>query len=280
MRATQRQLGLWSKLISKIPFSSKRPIGHDLAGNRYYELPNPVGGRTKRTVEYADSPTSYAYSSPEDYRRGTAQLPVQWTAWMSHTRATPPSMDELRKDAARQAALRVRVAMIEAREKAERIEQGYLLPDGTEAGEQNVPSSLDGDGLIGGVFATTGGSFASSGGTPHASAKFAYPPAPRDKMPKRRGSAPVVDLAQSESIEAPLQSQTSTPEASATDETSPIAPPRAKVDAMSTDANTLRQLAEEDTRRRLRESGVSEEGVGDAGVKGVGKAFRPRKRGA
>ncbi|GMK57351.1 hypothetical protein CspeluHIS016_0401850 [Cutaneotrichosporon spelunceum] len=278
MRATQRQLGVWSKLISKIPFSSKRPIGYDLAGNRYFELPNPAGGRTKRTVEYADSPTSYAYSSPEDYRRGTAQLPVQWTAWMSHTRATPPSMDELRKDAARQAALRVRVAEIEARERAERIEQGYLLPDGAEAGERKVPASLGGN-----VGQT--GEFASAGGTPHASAKFAYPPAPREKLPNR-GSAPVaVDLAKaslepSTSQAAPASSSEPAPAEGKDGQIGDIALPRVKVDALSTDPSTLRKLAEEDTRRRLRESGVSEEGLGEAGVKSVGKGFRPRKRGA
>ncbi|CAK9784386.1 hypothetical protein CC85DRAFT_330706 [Cutaneotrichosporon oleaginosum] len=296
MHTTSRQLGLWSKIISKIPFSSRRPLGRDLAGNRYYELPNPAGGRSKRVVEYADSPTSYAYSSPDDYRRGTAQLPVQWTAWMSHTRADPPSMAELEADARRQAALRARVLEIEARERAERIQQGYLLPDGSEAGERKVPLAL------GGAMEEEG-TFASAGGTPHASAKFAYPPAPREKLPPK-GSAPVaVDLAagaqaagagQAGRAHAELAGRAEAAAARASlaapetreetpldaEKREPIVPPRAKVDALSTDPETLRKLAEEDTRRRLRESGVSEEGVGEAGVTGVGRAFRPRKRGA
>jgi NADH dehydrogenase [ubiquinone] 1 alpha subcomplex assembly factor 2 len=163
------------------------------------------------------------------------------------------------------------VAAIEAREREERILQGYLLPDGSEAGERQVPASLGGDqGQI------EGKPFASAGGSPHASAKFAYPPAPREKMPAK-GSAPVAEPAPARPGEA--GGEVPGPEEGETGHGT-IAPPRPKVDALSTDPETLRRLAEEDTRRRLRESGVSEAGVGEEGVKGVGRGFRPRRRGA
>lgn len=205
---------------------------------------------------------------------------------MSYTRATPPTMEELERDAARQAALAEKVKLIEAREREERILQGYLLPDGTEVGERKVPTSLGGDGgerpaIEEGRLATEGvtsaadstqnaggaPTFASAGGTPHASARYAFPPAPRERVPQK-GSAPV-------SVTARADAEAGAP----AEEEVPIAPPRPKVDALSTDSATLRQLAEEDTRRRLRESGVSEEGEGQAGVQGVGRAFRPRRRG-
>lgn len=235
---------------------------------------------------------------------------------MSYTRDTPPSMDELRVDAARQSALRERVKLIEAREREERILQGYLMPDGSEANDRKVPQALGGhsgasqivqqgeEGGGGGAGEKAGEGdggrglgmegksglfeFASAGGKPHASAKFAYPPAPRERMPETssRPTPAFVDLAANARVQGEKEvegQQHDDAQAQALSATETIAPPRPKVDALSTDANTLRQLAEEDTKRRMRESGVSEagsaEGEGVQGVQGAG-GLKPRKRGS
>lgn len=158
-------------------------------------------------VEYANEPA---------YRRGTAQLPAQWTAWMSFTRDTPPSLAELQRDADRLAKLRPLVEAIEKREREERILQGYLLPDGSEPSKE--PDAL----------------------MPVA------PPYPLDAEPAEEF----------------------------------IAPPREKVDPTAANsADELRKLAEEDTKRRLKESGVAEGSGPVEGVEGVGRAFKPRRRG-
>jgi NADH dehydrogenase [ubiquinone] 1 alpha subcomplex assembly factor 2 len=170
-------------------------------------------------VEYADEPA---------YRNGTAQLPAQWTAWMSFTRDAPPSLGELQRDAARIARLGPLVAAIEAREREERILQGYLLPDGSEPGAAQVPQSL----------------------TSGAAQTKAFPYA-LDAEPQ---ALPDSDF---------------------------IAPPRDKVDpGAANSADALRKLAEEDTKRRLKESGVAEGSGPVEGVEGVGRAFKPRRRGA
>jgi NADH dehydrogenase [ubiquinone] 1 alpha subcomplex assembly factor 2 len=185
-------------------------VGYDLAGNAYYELPGAFG-RSKRVVEYVDKSA--------DYRRGTAQLPVQWTAWLSFTRNTPPSLAELQADANRRVRLGPLVAAIEARERAERIQQGYLLPDGSE-----VPR----DGSV----------------------SVAAPPTPPYPL-----DVPV---------EEPL-----------------LAPPREKVNPAQVDsAQELRRLAEEDTRRRMAESGVAEP-VAPPAAQSVQPAagLKPRRRG-
>ncbi|TRM63583.1 hypothetical protein BD626DRAFT_494735 [Schizophyllum amplum] len=100
-----------------------RMVGRDLEGNRYYEM--PIAGRTTRTsrsIRYKSDEDQYAYMSRQK------NLPVQWTAWLSHTRPNPPTLEELQADFERQRRLQMKVAMIEAREQAERAQQ-ELLPE-------------------------------------------------------------------------------------------------------------------------------------------------------
>ncbi|WVO14547.1 hypothetical protein L204_102182 [Cryptococcus depauperatus] len=116
------------KAIRKvIPFKKpKGLVGYDLQGNKYFEINHPMGGRRKRYVEYSvDRDVS-------EYIRADLKPPVQWEAWLAHTRTHPPSLQELEHDHQRQVSLLPRVAAIEAREREERIRQGYLLPDGSE----------------------------------------------------------------------------------------------------------------------------------------------------
>ncbi|KAL1413580.1 hypothetical protein Q8F55_001354 [Vanrija albida] len=221
----------WGKLARTLT-SRKRPIGYDLQGNAYFETPNPNGGRPKRTVEYKEQDPNL-----NDYRTGTKQLPVQWQSWMSWTRSAPPSLDELRADAARLARLAPLVARIEEREAAERIAQGYLLPDGSEPADRRE----------------------------HVARAHGSLPAPGEAARKRQRFG-LVDEVEPLPIEAARDAA--------------VAPPATKVDAQThAAADELRRLAEEDTKRRLRESGVSDVGAAVDGVQGVGRAFKPRRRG-
>ncbi|WVF67665.1 hypothetical protein IAT40_002424 [Kwoniella sp. CBS 6097] len=106
-------------------FRPKGLVGYDLQGNRYFEIPNPAGGRMKRFVEYKKT------RDLSEYSRAELKPPVQWRAWLSHTRVEPPTLPELSTDTARQESLLPKIAAIEAREREERIRQGYLLPDGS-----------------------------------------------------------------------------------------------------------------------------------------------------
>ncbi|KAJ8473668.1 hypothetical protein ONZ45_g16209 [Pleurotus djamor] len=101
-----------------------RLIGRDLEGNTYYERFNPNNPtRAKRTVKY------YAEQDMWRYIGGERRLAVQWTAWLSHTRAHPPTLEELELDAARVERVRHNAAMIEARERQER-EEALRLGEG------------------------------------------------------------------------------------------------------------------------------------------------------
>lgn len=201
---------------------------------------------------------------------------------MSHTRDTPPTMEELKTDYARQMALRERVAAIEERERAERIEQGYLREDGSEIGHEEVPRRLELGGPVwinvkpgeeeaakaaASAGAVSGPASWSTGtaGVPHASAKYAFPP--------RRDSRRAARMQrQAEVVEEEVATE------QVVEEGVRIAPPRAKVDALSQDPAELRKLAEEDTKRRMRESGVEESTEGER-VEPAAFAPAPRRRG-
>ncbi|KAL1741928.1 hypothetical protein HDZ31DRAFT_44372 [Schizophyllum fasciatum] len=106
----------WEALIKPA-----RMVGRDLEGNRYYEM--PIQGRTTRTsrsVRYKSKEDEYAYISRHKL------LPVQWSAWLSHTRQNAPTLEELQADADRQQRLRMKVAMIEARDAEERAHRELL----------------------------------------------------------------------------------------------------------------------------------------------------------
>lgn len=174
----------------------------------------------------------------DDYRTGTKQLPVQWQSWMSWTRSSPPSLAELQADASRLARLQPLIARIEERETAERIAQGYLLPDGSEPTDRRE----------------------------HVAMAHGTLPAPGE-APRKRQRFGLVAEEEPVHIEDAVAGHV-------------VAPPATKVDASTHhEAETLRRLAEEDTKRRLRESGVSDSGSAAEGVQGVGRGFKPRRRG-
>jgi len=73
-------------------------VGKDLYGNKFYEYPSTTEDprRTRRIVKYVDQ------GKITEYATGGLKLPVQWSAWLAHTRREPPSIEELFKDNERQ----------------------------------------------------------------------------------------------------------------------------------------------------------------------------------
>lgn len=73
---------------------------------------------------------------------------VQWTAWLSHTRAEPPSLQELQRDIFRRQRLMQNVAQIEARdaEEAARIAEArrmdMLAAPSSAQSQAHAPTSI------------------------------------------------------------------------------------------------------------------------------------------
>lgn len=256
----------FGQLVFELRANLQGLVGTDLLGNKYYEIPTSFG-RPKRFVEYAEPGTegskerminSGNYSNRLEYRLGTQQLPVQWTAWMSFTRANPPTMDELKRDYVRQERLRQRVAEIEERERLERIEQGYLNPDGSEIDPDRLEAPRDLQPKIGGPKGAKGAYSYAGAGKPSSYASQ------KPSVAQARG----FDLPPSAVQEA----------SKAMGQESYLAPPREKVDAAQhDDADELRRLAMEDTKRRMEESGVTEHREQED-VQGLGQGFKPAPR--
>ncbi|WVW85310.1 hypothetical protein I302_107348 [Kwoniella bestiolae CBS 10118] len=229
-------------------FRPKGLIGYDLQGNKYFEIPNPAGGRMKRFVQYKKN------RDLAEYSRAELRPPVQWRAWLSHTRVEPPTLQELQTDTNRQTNLQPKIAAIEAREREERIRQGYLLPDGS---------------------------------VPQAPSQIAGPSTPSERAArlKQIGQPQHVNPLNSEEIrsgsyDVPTPTQRG------------IAEPSSTVDpARHSSAEDLRRLAMEDTRRRIAESTQQQQQQqipqgrkGEPGVEGVGlglasEGLKPRRRG-
>ncbi|KAF5310612.1 hypothetical protein D9619_007979 [Psilocybe cf. subviscida] len=103
---------LWNSMRSPV-----RLIGRDLQGNTYHEAPQPNDPiRPKRFVQYKDKGDEWNHIA------GQKRLPVQWSAWLTYTRAHPPTLEELQADVERQQRLLANVARIQARDRAEEEE--------------------------------------------------------------------------------------------------------------------------------------------------------------
>ncbi|KAH8551856.1 hypothetical protein BGW37DRAFT_314927 [Umbelopsis sp. PMI_123] len=77
---------------SRFPWKKHVLIGYDLSGNEYWEAPNPnrpsyVAGRTKRWVKMLEKQRESDFTQDK--------LPVQWQAWLRHTRPTSPTIQEI-----------------------------------------------------------------------------------------------------------------------------------------------------------------------------------------
>ncbi|TFK26158.1 hypothetical protein FA15DRAFT_667840 [Coprinopsis marcescibilis] len=106
--------------------SSKRYVGRDLEGNKFYENPISHNDRPKRTIVYREPEDMW------DYIGGKKKIPIQWSAWMSHTRPNPPTLEELQSDLQRQMRVRYNASLIEAKDREE-SEQLRRLQEETHA---------------------------------------------------------------------------------------------------------------------------------------------------
>ncbi|KAF8155643.1 hypothetical protein B0H34DRAFT_714199 [Crassisporium funariophilum] len=110
---------LWNAVRKPIQY-----VGRDLEGNRFYEGHSPNDpSRPKRTVQYHNEEDVWKYIG------GGKRLPIQWSAWLTHTRAQPPTLEELQADMARQQRVMANVAIIEARDQAEAEERLRIRRD-------------------------------------------------------------------------------------------------------------------------------------------------------
>lgn len=85
-----------------------------MEGNRFFELHMGAGQRPKRIVEFV------AGNNAADAASCLPQLPVQWSAWLSHSRMKPPTIEELQKEKSRLDTLAINVARLEQEDKVER----------------------------------------------------------------------------------------------------------------------------------------------------------------
>jgi len=147
-RQTSFKVRCMSSFLSRIWQRVLRPtgyIGRDLQGNRFYERPingnEDVGLRkTKRTVKYQQKGQNLW-----DLASNSQTLPVQWLAWLSHTRIRAPTLEELSQDIARQERLRLNVARLKAQEAEERLR--LQSPQTSEQPIKDAPSQTKDDAL-------------------------------------------------------------------------------------------------------------------------------------
>ncbi|KAI9193039.1 uncharacterized protein BJ171DRAFT_535092 [Polychytrium aggregatum] len=84
----QRLINRWQ--VIPLPWRRDRFVGYDLDGNMYFEGP-PIREGThypRRRVAYADGREHFDQYEPNS-------IPVQWQAWMRHTRPAEPTIQEL-----------------------------------------------------------------------------------------------------------------------------------------------------------------------------------------
>ncbi|KDR80113.1 hypothetical protein GALMADRAFT_1179861 [Galerina marginata CBS 339.88] len=125
---------LWNTIRNPV-----RYVGRDLEGNKFYESRSPNDpSRPKRTVQYYD---------PEDmwkYIGGGKRLAIQWSAWLTHTRPQPPTIEELQVDMNRQQRVLANVALIEARDRAESEEMLRIRQEDTHTALEEAATRAQG----------------------------------------------------------------------------------------------------------------------------------------
>ncbi|KAJ1893142.1 hypothetical protein LPJ66_005932 [Kickxella alabastrina] len=102
--------------------------GSDLEGNLYFERMSQSTVRPRRVVVYREN---FAIS---DYKDDI--IPVQWQAWMRHTRDQPPSIGELVQEIQRRKRLAENVRILDlARKQSQDMPE---LADQSEKKEQPI----------------------------------------------------------------------------------------------------------------------------------------------
>ncbi|KAI8971090.1 hypothetical protein BDB01DRAFT_812239 [Pilobolus umbonatus] len=102
--------------IRRFPWKKHALVGTDLSGNEYWDCANPLGGRPKRWVQMKDNPEEDLTIFNEN------KLPVQWQAWLRHTRYVPPTIEELIQEERRKMLIQHRAKVIEEDWEKRKIE--------------------------------------------------------------------------------------------------------------------------------------------------------------
>jgi len=76
------------------------------------------------------------------YTGGGKRLPIQWSAWLTHTRLYPPTIDELQADIRRQQRVFANVALIEAKNRAEDQERMRIRQEDAQRALQRALSDV------------------------------------------------------------------------------------------------------------------------------------------
>ncbi|KAK7044638.1 hypothetical protein R3P38DRAFT_171344 [Favolaschia claudopus] len=112
-------------------------VGRDLEGNHYYEHPSLVNDpRPRRSVKYRDSGDMWTYVG------GHRRLAVQWSAWLTHTRPDPPTIEELETDLRRQDRLQRNIALLALRDQEEDSLKRAAQTPSLSAGAPEAPAML------------------------------------------------------------------------------------------------------------------------------------------
>ncbi|CDS05720.1 hypothetical protein LRAMOSA08248 [Lichtheimia ramosa] len=125
---------------SRFPWKKHVMVGWDLDGNEYWEMPNPNNpeGRWKRWVQLKEHDGDVGLFEEN-------KLPVQWQAWLRHTRFEAPRIQELVQEQRRLAILRERVRKLEIAEQEEKLrlankQQDQEQPSVQEQKEKELPA--------------------------------------------------------------------------------------------------------------------------------------------
>jgi hypothetical protein len=76
------------------------------------------------------------------YIGGGKRLPIQWSAWLTHTRFHPPTIEELQADSRRQQRVLANVALIEAKDRAEDQERMRIRQEDAQRALQRALSNV------------------------------------------------------------------------------------------------------------------------------------------
>ncbi|CEO60002.1 hypothetical protein PMG11_04646 [Penicillium brasilianum] len=88
---------LWFKWKSlRLPWRRSFLVGHDLAGNTFWEFKDVVNASRYRRIVKFDPKTHY----------GDVQVTPQWHQWLRYVREHPPSLEEQQQDLVRQAQIK------------------------------------------------------------------------------------------------------------------------------------------------------------------------------
>ncbi|KAJ2897194.1 hypothetical protein IWW38_001801 [Coemansia aciculifera] len=98
----------WKAL--RLPWRRDVLAGADLDGNLYFERSPQAGAqRTRRHVIYKRNIDVAEYNDQI--------IPIQWQAWMRHTRSQPPTIQELLRDVERRRRMAENVHQLTAKDK-------------------------------------------------------------------------------------------------------------------------------------------------------------------